>query len=124
MQSNATQSYYTEIDVVDQWDGVNNSNTNLNGVGGGIEVDSVVPKRLVAEHGQHRHDGVGEHGVPPLVHGVTFLRFMRLLLLFHLGEQLCEEEGESAAPVGVVERGLLLLAPELQHQSLTKRYNQ
>ena len=104
--------------VVTEWDG----STYFNGVGGGIEVDSVVPERLVAEHGQHRHDGVGEHGVPPLVHGVTFLRFMRLLLLFHLGEQLCEEEGESAAPIGVVERGLLLLAPEL-HQRLTKRYN-
>ena len=84
--------------------------TYFNGVGGGIEVDSIVPERLVAEHGQHRHDGVGEHGVLPLVASFA----VALLRLFHLGEQLCEEEGEGAAPFGVVERRLLLLTPVLR----------
>ena len=91
--------------------GMFNEYTYFDGVGCGIEVDSVVPERLVAEHGQHGHDGVGQRRVLPL-----FPLFCALLLrLFVVGEELCEEEGEGAAAFRVVERGLLLLTPDLDN---------
>ena len=87
--------------------------TYFDGVGCGIEVDSVVPERLVAEHGQHGHDGVGQRRVLPLFCAL----FCALLLrLFVVGEELCEEEGEGAAAFRVVEGGLLLLTPDLGQQ--------
>ena len=92
--------------------GMFNEYTYFDGVGCGIEVDSVVPERLVAEHGQHGHDGVGQRRVLPL-----FPLFCALLLrLFVVGEELCEEEGEGAATFRVVEGGLLLLTPDLGQQ--------